>query len=112
MNKIKHGVVTHWAAAFANPEAMWIHHWFILSCTTDEHRKTLVKHPTPEVTPRPNILDPIDGFRFEDFVRHVDCSPGCTDVDEDINARRRNVWQWLGRRVESTVEEDPYGDLA
>ena len=101
----------HWTAVKAYPNAMWIHHWFILSCTTSEHRKTLADYPDPRKSPRPLILDPIDGFRFEDFVRHVASSPGCPAAADDVDARRRNVWQWLRRPVASTILADPYGDL-
>ena len=109
MNKVKNqGVVTHWGAMKRHPQAMWIHHWFILSCITDECRCTRALHPDPDTAKKPEVLDPVDGFHFHDFVRHIDSVSGRLLVVEDKNAHRRNVWQWVGRPVNAPATSDPY----
>ena len=68
-------------------------------------------HPDPDTAKQPVILDPVDGFHFHDFVRHVASVPGRLPVAEDKNARCRNVWQWLGRPVIAPVSSGPYNDF-
>ena len=117
INKAKLGVITSFAGLKAHPKAMWVHHYFLWSCISDEYWQRLAKHPSPINLKPPIILDRQDpsAFPWPFFVKHIctsDVPNGLSAVPyRDIpHAEQRHCFQWKGSPILVDMEEFDSGD--